>query len=277
MTGTLYVVATPIGNLEDITLRALRVLREVDLIAAEDTRHTAGLLQHYSIATPTTSLHEHNEQQKSAVLLEQLKQGKSIAIVSDAGTPLVSDPGLRLVRLARAAGLQVVAIPGPSAVLTALVASGQNVGQFTFAGFVPSKATERKEWLRALADEPRPVVVFEAPHRMETFLKDAQHILGDRPITIGRELTKAHEQVVTCPIGEALGHLSSGRGEFTVIISPAPAPHAVALPSPAELREELGRITSTTGTSTRKAVAQLARKYCAPVNEVYRLVQKSKE
>lgn len=279
MTGTLYVVATPIGNLEDITLRALRVLREVDLIAAEDTRRTAGLLQHYSIPTPTTSLHEHNERQKSALLLEQLKQGKSVAIVSDAGTPLVSDPGLSLVRLAREAGVPVVAVPGASAVLAALVASGQDVEQFTFAGFVPAKTSDRKKWLQSLAAEPRPVVVFEAPHRFEAFLQDALNILGDRPITVARELTKIHEQVVTCPISEAMRSVSSGRGEFTLIISPgAPTvPVEVRLPSATELAQELGYLTDSAGISTRKAATQLARKYGASPNEIYRLVQHAKK
>jgi 16S rRNA (cytidine1402-2'-O)-methyltransferase len=276
MSGTLYVVATPIGNLEDITLRALRVLREVDLIAAEDTRRTAGLLQHYSIPTPTTSLHEHNERQKSASLLEQLKQGKSIAIVSDAGTPVVSDPGSRLVRLARDAGITVVPIPGASAVLAALVASGEDVGQFTFAGFVPAKAGERKKWLKSFAAEQRPVVLFEAPHRLEAFLDDAITVFGDRPITVARELTKAHEQVVTCPISEVCLRLSSGRGEFTIIIPPGtqPMPIAQQLPAASELRSELGVMTSAPGMSTRKAVAELARKYGAAVNDVYRLIQR---
>ncbi len=279
MSGTLYVVATPIGNLEDITLRALRILREVDLIAAEDTRRTAGLLQHYSIPTPTTSLHEHNEREKSASLLEQLKQGKNVAIVSDAGTPLVSDPGARLVRLAREAGLTIVPIPGASAVMAALVASGVDLGQFTFAGFVPARSNDRKLWLRALVSEPRPVVIFEAPHRFRAFLKDATEILGDRPIVVARELTKAHEEIVTCPISEAADKLESGRGEFTIVIPPGEAAQSSSTPLPtaAELASELGEITSRGDVSTRRAVAELARKYGAPVNDVYRLIQQARK
>ena len=160
MSGTLYVVATPIGNLEDLTFRAVRVLREVDLVAAEDTRRTAGLLQYYSISTPTTSFHAHNERQKQAVLLRRLEDGQPIALVSDAGTPTVSDPGSRLVAAALAKGLKVEAVPGASAVLAALASSGLASEQFLFAGFPPSRSHDRKQWLEKLAEEPRPLVIF---------------------------------------------------------------------------------------------------------------------
>ncbi len=172
MPGTLYVVATPIGNLEDVTLRALRVLREVSVIAAEDTRRTSRLLQHYSISTPTTSLHAHNEDGKTPVLIERLRGGESIALVSDAGTPVVSDPGALLVAAAHAAGLRVEPVPGPSAALAALSASGIAADEFLFVGFPPARAGARREWLGRLAPEPRPLVLYEAPHRIRATLQD---------------------------------------------------------------------------------------------------------
>ena len=200
MSGTLYLVATPIGNLEDLTFRAVRVLREVDLIAAEDTRRTGGLLQHYSISTATTSFHAHNEQQKQALLLRRLADGQSIALVSDAGTPTVSDPGSRLVAAAHKRGVRVEAVPGASAVLAALVSSGLASEQFLFAGFPPSRSNDRKKWLEKLSDEPRPLVIFEAPHRITKLLGQMKDIMGDREVCLGRELTKKHEELVKGPI-----------------------------------------------------------------------------
>src|SRR5919108_741811 len=196
MPGTLYVVATPIGNLEDVTLRALRVLREVSVIAAEDTRRTARLLQHYSISTPTTSLHEHNERTKTPGLIDRLRNGESVALVSDAGTPVISDPGARLVAAAHAAGVRVEPVPGPSAALAALSASGLSGDAFTFVGFPPARAEARRNWLRELAHETRPLVLYEAPHRIRDTLEDMFSIWGDRTIALGRELTKVHEEMV---------------------------------------------------------------------------------
>src|SRR5580765_307816 len=189
MPGTLYVVATPIGNLEDVTLRALRVMREVSLIAAEDTRRTARLLQHYSISTRTTSLHEHNERSKTPSLIARLVAGESIAVVSDAGTPVVSDPGSHLVAAAHAAGIKVEPIPGPSAALAAISGSGIGGDGFLFVGFPPSKAGARRGWLSSLADEGRPFVMYEAPHRIRATLEDMLVALGDRTVALGRELT----------------------------------------------------------------------------------------
>src|SRR5215472_3818512 len=178
MAGILYVVATPIGNLEDVTLRALRILREVSLIAAEDTRRTAKLLQHYSISTRTTSLHEHNEHEKTQRLVERLRSGESIALVSDAGTPVISDPGQTLVAAARAAGIRVESIPGPSAVMAAIAASGLPAPEFVFLGFPPIRSKDRKHWFAAVRDEARLVVFFEAPHRIEQTLRDLADVLG---------------------------------------------------------------------------------------------------
>ncbi len=199
MSGTLYVVATPIGNLEDITFRAVRILREVAVIAAEDTRRTARLLQHYSISTPTTSLHEHNERTRSTAIVKRLQGGESVALVSDAGTPVVSDPGAWLVAAAHKAAVPVVPIPGPSAVIAALSASGLTAEQLLFVGFPPSRAGARKRWFAALKDESRLIAFYEAPHRIRASLEDLLEQLGDRLIAVGRELTKAHEELVVRP------------------------------------------------------------------------------
>ena len=214
MPGTLYVVATPIGNLEDVTLRALRVLREVALIAAEDTRRTAKLLSHYSISTPTTSVREHNERRRTPAILERLAAGQSVALVSDAGTPGVSDPGKHLVRAALEGGYRVVAVPGASAVMAALASSPFGADEFVFAGFPPRKAHARTEWLKRLADESRTVVFFEAPHRIQQTLEGLGLLLGDRPIMVARELTKLHEQLVITPSNAAATKAGAPLGEY---------------------------------------------------------------
>ncbi len=220
--GTLYVVATPIGNLEDVTYRAIRVLGGVDLIAAEDTRHVAKLLARYEVATPRTSLHAHNEAQKTERLLSRLEGGETIALVSDAGTPLVSDPGARLVRAARERGLRVEALPGPSAVLAALVSSGLAGGSFTFGGFPPFRSHARTRWFEGLASEPRPFVFFEAPHRIDASLRDLHAAAGDRTIAVCRELTKLHEESLVGPVSDVRARLAKPRGEFTVVVEAAP-------------------------------------------------------
>src|SRR5215467_9170488 len=204
MPGTLFVVATPIGNLEDITARALRILREVALIAAEDTRRTSHLLSRYSIDTPTTSLHQHNERQKAATLIDRLKRGESIALVSDAGTPVVSDPGQYLIRTAIDAGVRVEPIPGPSAVMAALAASGLDSDTFSFLGFPPIRAKDRTEWFDRLRRSQGTVVFFEAPHRIRSTLEALLARIGDRPAVICRELTKIHETLVRGPISDLL-------------------------------------------------------------------------
>src|SRR5215472_17812184 len=206
MPGTLFVVATPIGNLEDITARALRTLREVALIAAEDTRRTAHLLARYSIHTPTTSLHQHNERQKAAALIDRLKRGEDLALVSDAGTPVVSDPGQHLIRTAVDAGIRVEPIPGPSAVMTALAASGFDTQPFLFLGFPPTRSIDRNKWLERLSGADATVVFFESPHRIRQTLEDIRTRVGDIQIVLARELTKVHEYLVRGPISTVLTH-----------------------------------------------------------------------
>jgi len=274
MPGILYVVATPIGNLEDVTLRALRILREASVIAAEDTRRTARLLQHYSISTRTTSLHEHNEREKTPKLIERLQAGESIALVSDAGTPLVSDPGQTLVAAARAAGIRVEAIPGPSAVIAAVTSLGLPATEFTFLGFPPSRGNDRKTWLAAATKHPRLVIFFEAPHRVRSTLETLATLLeADRSIGIARELTKVHEQLVVRPIREVLAALGEPRGEFTVAIAPAKASVATASPPDlATMLAEVGQLTNNGELSRRQAIKVLSDRYGISANELYRLL-----
>ena len=221
MPGTLYVVSTPIGNLEDITHRAIRVLGEVDLIACEDTRHTHKLLQHYGISTKTISYHEHNEQERSGELIDLLLRGTNVAVVSDAGTPGISDPGFRLIRLAVAKQVQVVPIPGPSALVTALVASGLPTDEFFFGGFLPARSGARQTRLNELRSVPGTLIFYEAPHRLAATLKDAFEILGEREAVIARELTKLHEEIARGRLSELAARFSSAetaRGEIVLIV-----------------------------------------------------------
>jgi 16S rRNA (cytidine1402-2'-O)-methyltransferase len=229
--GALYLVATPIGNLEDISLRALRILKEVDLIACEDTRQTKKLLSRYDIHKPLESYHEHNEAGRAAELLGKLKSGQKIALVSDAGTPLLSDPGHRLVSICAENGIPVVPIPGPSALTTALVGSGMDISQFVFIGFLPARSGERRRELQTLAANPRTLVFYEAPHRLALMLEDAREILGDREAVIARELTKMHEEFRRGRLSELENELRSRapRGEITVIIGAAKGPSEGAL------------------------------------------------
>ena len=277
MPGTLHVVATPIGNLEDFTYRAVRVLGEVDLIAAEDTRRTAKLLRHYEIRTPTTSYHEHNERQKLHSILGRLRNGESVAVVSDAGTPLVSDPGGRLVQTALEEGIRVVAIPGPSAVITALVSAGFSGDSFTFVGFPPNRSKARKKWLSSLASEPRPLVVFEAPHRIQASLSDMLEILGDRHVSVCRELTKMHETLVNGSISMVITAVSGKRGEYTIIISPAgneTGRHKTPFNS-VQIYQEFCHMTEH-GLSRRAAVRDLAMTHRMKNREVYALLESEK-
>ncbi len=226
MPGTLYVVATPIGNLEDITHRALRTLREVDIIACEDTRHTRKLLNHYGIKTRVTSYHDHNERERTIELLQGLAAGKNVAIVSDAGTPSISDPGFRLVSEAGAQGINVVALPGPTALIAALVASGLPTDEFFFAGFLPSRSGARRSRLAELRDLPATLIFYEAPHRIAATLRDAREILGDRNAVVARELTKIHEEIARAPLSELaeqFGAAEKPRGEIVLLIDRASA------------------------------------------------------
>ena len=220
MPGTLYVVATPIGNLADITQRAIKILKDVELIACEDTRHTRKLLQHFGINTKTTSYHEHNENQRGDELLDLLKQGSDIAVVSDAGTPAISDPGFRLVRSAIENEITVVPVPGPSALITALVAAGLPTDEFFFAGFLPPRASARQTRLRELASVPGTLIFYEAPHRLAATLKDAYETLGEREAVVARELTKLHEEVRRGRLSDLVEHYSQvePRGEIVLLI-----------------------------------------------------------
>jgi 16S rRNA (cytidine1402-2'-O)-methyltransferase len=274
MSGILYVVATPIGNLEDVTLRALRILRDVSLIAAEDTRRTGRLLQHYSISTRATSLHEHNEREKTPRLVEQLLSGESIALVSDAGTPAISDPGEQLISAARAAGVRVESIPGPSAVMAALAASGLPSGEFTFLGFPPTRSKDRKAWLSRAINEPRLVIFFEAPHRLQATLNELAALDADRIVGVARELTKVHEELVIKPISLLISYFEEPRGEFTILLPPEPRLDAPLRPPPAsELVVEFGELTNKTARTRREALRILADRYGVGVNEIYRILQ----
>jgi 16S rRNA (cytidine1402-2'-O)-methyltransferase len=277
MPGTLYVVATPIGNLEDVTLRALRILREASVIAAEDTRRTSRLLQHYSISTPTTSLHAHNEEARTPRLIDRLRGGESIALVSDAGTPVVSDPGGRLVAAAHAAGLRVEPIPGPSAAIAAVSASGMGGDGFLFAGFPPARAAARLAWLKRLAPEPRPVVLYEAPHRIKATLQDLLAALGDRTVALGRELTKTHEELVVKPNSQHLAAISEGRGEYTLVVGPEEgSPILLTKPTPEALSHEFGLLTENSAIGRRAAIKQLAVKYGLSARTIYPMVEEGR-
>jgi 16S rRNA (cytidine1402-2'-O)-methyltransferase len=278
MPGVLYVVATPIGNLEDITLRALRVLREATLIAAEDTRRTARLLQHYSISTPTTSLHEHNERSRTPALLARLAAGDSIALVSDAGTPLLSDPGAHLVNAAHAAGVRVEPVPGPTAAMALLSASGLASPEFVFAGFPPARPRARRDWLTRLKPEPRTLILYEAPHRIRGTLQDMLDILGNRIVALGRELTKAHEELTVKPVVGHLDTLGEPRGEYTLVIAPEEQAAAADRPVPdaTQLIAEFGDLTNSGATSRREALRALAARHGISSRTLYRILEDAK-
>ena len=278
MSGTLYVVATPIGNLEDISFRALRVLREVDLIAAEDTRRTAKLLQHYSIRTPTTSFHAHNEKRKQALLLNKLNKNQSIALVSDAGTPTISDPGALIVAAATEFGIRVEVIPGPSAVITAISASGLLSGAFTFVGFPPSRLKDRILWLSELENDDRAIVFFESPHRIRTTLEQMQHIMSDRNIVIAREMTKIHEELVKGPISEVLSSLRSKvKGEITVVIPPKlKSSKKTSSPTTEQIWKEFRHLTEKLGLGKRASISKIAKSYDMKSRDVYSAIVRAK-
>ncbi|MGE3842234.1 MAG: 16S rRNA (cytidine(1402)-2'-O)-methyltransferase [Vicinamibacterales bacterium] len=278
MTGTLFVVATPIGNLEDITLRALRILRESTLILAEDTRRTAGLLAHYGIATRTESYHGHSEHSRLPALMDRLSRGERLALVSDAGMPLVSDPGAPLVSAARAAGHRVEVIPGPSAVTTALVSTGWSVDSFVYLGFPPRQASQKRSWLRGVAAEPRMVVFFEAPHRMADTLAACQELFPERRLAVARELTKVHEELSIGTAAELSSRLHPFRGEFTVVVEPVSAEaggeHAPITDD--QLWREFCSLTADAGTDRRAAVTLLGRRYGKPSREIYAALERAK-
>jgi 16S rRNA (cytidine1402-2'-O)-methyltransferase len=271
--GTLYLVATPIGNLEDITLRALRVLKEADLIACEDTRHTGRLLAHYSIEKALVSYHEHNEASRAAELIERLRSGTTIAMVSDAGMPLVSDPGYRLVRAAVDAGIPVQPIPGPAALIAAVAASGLPTDSFRFGGFLPAKAGQRARVLEAAADESATLIFYEAPHRLLDTLADIDRLLGPRPVVVARELTKLHEEFLRGTAGsirDILASRESVKGEITLLIGKAQPETA----DESSLEEAAAKHMAR-GASRMDAIKAVARERGLPKREVYRRLQES--
>jgi len=277
--GKLFLVSTPIGNLQDVTLRALRVLKEVDLIACEDTRHTARLLAHYGITTPRQSYHEHNEAARTAQLVELLRQGKNVALVADAGTPLISDPGRTLVSACRREGIEVVPIPGASAAIAALAASGLPTDAFFFAGFLPPRSSARKHALEKLSGIKASLVFYEAPHRLLSALEDMVSILGPRKACLARELTKVHEEWLSGTLPEILQELK-GRprilGEITLVIEgnmyvPAVADH------PESLQEHLEEEMRSTGASRMEALKAVARQRGISRRTAYQLLVTSKK
>ncbi len=279
MPGILYVVATPIGNLEDVTLRALRVLREATVIAAEDTRRTARLLQHYSISTPTTSLHAHNEHTRTAKLIDRMLAGDSVALVSDAGTPVISDPGSRLITAAHERGIRVEPVPGANAAIAVLSGAGWGDEGFLFAGFPPPRASARKKWFQELASEPRPIVIYEAPHRILSTLAAISEELGNRKVVIGRELTKAHEHLVIKPINEWLEAPPPERGEFTLIISGFDRPGKGEVPAADDdaITRFFGHITEGNGLGRREAIRRTAEHFKTTSRAVFAALDREKD
>ena len=271
--GILYLIATPIGNLDDITFRAIRLLGNVSLIAAEDTRRTAKLLNRYKIVTPTISLHEHNEKQRTPSLIKRLEAGQSIALVTDAGTPLLSDPGLHLVRTAVERGLPIDPVPGASAILAALAVSGLVKNQFTFLGFPPNRSSARKKWLRTLTSETRPLIIFEAPHRLLGSLQDMAEVLGNRQVTVCREMTKAHQELVNGPILSVIEQLGRPRGEFTIVIAPSTEPMPAVKNQ--NVLDYFGQIAYSRS-SKREAIKEVAKKYGLKPGAIYKILEENK-
>jgi 16S rRNA (cytidine1402-2'-O)-methyltransferase len=272
MPGTLYLVPTPIGNLEDITQRALRILTEVDLIACEDTRHTRKLLSHYAIKTKTISYHEHNEHARAAELCAQLTGGANVALVSDAGTPLVNDPGFRLVQQAIADNVAVIPLPGPSALVTALIGSGLPTDEFLFGGFLPARASARRARLEKMKSIDATLIFYEAPHRIAATLRDALAVLGERQAAVARELTKLHEEIargLLSELAERFATAESARGEMVLIIDRQEIVNATAEPATANVFELVTRFESE-GMDHRSALKKAARELGIPRAEAYR-------
>ena len=277
----LYLVATPIGNLEDITLRALRVLKEVDVIACEDTRQTQKLLNHYAIATRTTSYHEHNEMTKSAELVKEMQEGASVALVTDAGMPGISDPGHRLVSLAIRHHVPVVPVPGASAFLAALVASGLPTDSFRFSGFLPAKRGERRAALEAVKNSPRTQVFYEAPHRVVEALLDVCEILGEaRHVVIAREVTKLHEEFLRGRAGEVLENLKARdavKGEITLLIGKAEESETQPAVTPrVTVRQRVRQIMTEEKIDEKAALKKVAKERGVSKSEAYRELQRGK-
>jgi 16S rRNA (cytidine1402-2'-O)-methyltransferase len=276
----LYLVATPIGNLEDITLRAVRVLKEADVIACEDTRQTQKLLNHYSIATKTTSYHEHNELTRAPELVLDLEQGARIALVTDAGMPGISDPGFRLIGLAIRHHVPVVPIPGASAFLAALVASGMPTDSFRFSGFLPAKQGQRRALLESVRDSPRTQVFYEAPHRVKEALEDIVEVLGaSRHVVVAREVTKLHEEFLRGRAADVLETLKTRgdvKGEITLLIGKLEEAEKRAAPSRASMRKRLEQVMVEEKLDEKAALKKIAKEMGVSKSEVYRELQRSK-
>jgi len=273
--GTLYIVATPIGNLEDITLRALRVLKEVDLIAAEDTRRTRQLLSRYDIHRPLTSYHAHSRQVREESLLRELRRGKNVALVTDAGTPGISDPGEHLVRRSIEEGIPLVPIPGPAAIVTALSISGLPTHHFLFHGFLPPKSSARKQFLRSLKDRPETLLFYESPRRIRTFLEEVRRILGERRVVVAREMTKVYEEVYRGTVSQVLEALGKGdiKGEVTVVIEGC---FQAEPPAAFSIQEALHRFVKECGLTMKEAIERVAGELGVSKREVYQESLKTK-
>jgi 16S rRNA (cytidine1402-2'-O)-methyltransferase len=278
--GSLYLVATPIGNLEDITLRALRILKEVDLIACEDTRQTQKLLNHYNIATRTVSYHQHNEAARALELVKDLQQGASIALVTDAGMPGISDPGFRLISLAIQHRVPVVPVPGASAFLSALAASGLPTDSFRFSGFLPAKLGERRAMLEAIKPSPRTQVFYEAPHRILDAMSDVVEVLGSgRPVVIAREITKLHEEFLRGPAAEVLETLKSRetiKGEITLLIGKAEQSGSIDPVPQVSLRRRVDQVMAEEKLDEKAALKKVAKERGISKSEAYRELQRTK-
>ncbi|MCS7025823.1 MAG: 16S rRNA (cytidine(1402)-2'-O)-methyltransferase [Bryobacteraceae bacterium] len=277
VSGTLYIVATPIGNLEDLSPRAARILAEVGLIACEDTRQTRKLLEHLGLRRPLVSFHEHNEKERCEHLLERLEEGVSVALVSDAGTPTISDPGYRLVRQAIARGVAVTAIPGPNAAVTALCASGLPTDAFYFGGFFPAKRNQRVQQLKELKDLPATLIFYESPHRILASLEDVAQVLGERPVVVARELTKVHEEFLrgsAASIRQMLEQRPAVRGEMTVLIAKAGPVAEPAARIPSDPSAALERYLAQ-GMSRMQALKAVAKDHGLSKRELYRFLEKT--
>ena len=280
LTPGLYLVATPIGNLEDITLRAVRVMKEADLIACEDTRQTQKLLNHYGITTRTTSYHEHNEMMRAPELVLELEQGARIALVTDAGMPGISDPGFRLIALAIRHHVPVVPIPGASAFLAALVASGLPTDSFRFSGFLPAKRGQRRAFLESIRDSPRTQVLYEAPHRVKEALQDVVEVLGaERHVVVAREVTKLHEEFLRGRASEILRTLTARgeiKGEITLLIGKPEDTAQKAAPAPVGVRQRVEQIMAEEKLDEKAALKKVAKEMGVSKSQAYRELQRHK-
>ena len=278
MPGTLFVVATPIGNLEDITLRALRVLREADVVAAEDTRRTANLLAHYSISTPTLSFHEHNTRTRIPQLLTRLEAGAGVALVTDAGTPGISDPGRELVEACWEKGIAIDPVPGASAPVAAAVASGFPLLPLTIFGFVPTRAKDRKQWMLRAQATSETFTFFETPHRIVQTLSEISVCFGSRPIFMAREMTKRHQQFIHGSGPTIIGQLTSTKGEFTLVVGPAKeAERDMPAIDDQQIFLEFGHITYLAACGRRKAVSTIAKRHGRSAKDVYAVIERLKK